>query len=103
MRYDKRIHFYQTGTNEYDPHTHSYGTDKLVGSDVGNVTDYGLNNQARVLGELTQGAYIVRTKFKPMTNWDYVKFDNSDAKYRFKQVMQTLKGYAALVIEDIGQ
>lgn len=94
MRMDKVVKFYQEG--------HRTGEIKLVGVDMANVTDVGVDRSAKVLGNLNQRSLVVRTLHSPVAAFSYLTIDDGPKRYRLTTGRQPLKGNTMIVGEDIG-
>lgn len=102
MRYDKLVKFHTVTNSEYDPVTGEYPDDtEEVTELVANVTDLGTARSIELFGDLHIRRKVVRFTVEPLTVWDYLTIDGEANTYVLETRMNTSKGNAIIVKEDI--
>lgn len=104
MRFDKRVTFYQKGTDKYNPETGEYD-----GAPVGmvrnaNVTDYPRSKQVTEFGSLTFKLKVIRTIAPPPDDWEYLTIagigtDSEPIHFRLQSGINAMKSSGLIVGE----
>lgn len=98
MRFNDTVKFYSESNRRYNPETSQYeGGITLVDEIKANVTDVGIDREAKLFGKIDDERKIVRLSRSIQGTWSYLTINDGPIHYALTTIRQTLKCQSIVV------
>lgn len=98
MRFNDTVRFYSESSRHYNPETSQYeGGTTLVDEIKANVTDVGIDREAKLFGNIDDERKIVRLSRSIKGSWSYLTINDGSTHYALTTIRQTLKCQSIVV------